>query len=245
MNEYEAIFARKSVRKYNGELKLSEEELELIMDKLNGLTPLVDGIEVEFEIKPCKETNCKFNAQYCVVAYSQEKEHWKENVGYKLAQLDLFLPAINVGACWYGMGRVKEKYVNGKRYAIMYCFGKCGEQDFRSRKEEFTRKKTEEIWKGEFLGGVADAVRFAPSACNSQPWRVVYEDGGTVKVYREKNTDNILTRTLSRYFNGFDMGIFMYIFETVLKREGYEFSRKLYPEKDGNPVLAAEYTLKQ
>ena len=75
MNEYEAIFARKSVRKYNGELKLSEEELELIRDKLNGLTPLVDGIEVEFEIKPCKETNCKFNAQYCVVAYSQEKEH--------------------------------------------------------------------------------------------------------------------------------------------------------------------------
>ena len=119
MNEYEAIFARKSVRKYTGELKLSEEELELIRDKLNGLTPLVDGIEVEFEIKPCKETNCKFNAQYCVVAYSQEKEHWKENVGYKLAQLDLFLPAINVGACWYGMGRVKEKYVNGKRYAIV------------------------------------------------------------------------------------------------------------------------------
>ena len=33
MNEYEAIFARKSVRKYNGELKLSEEELELIRDR--------------------------------------------------------------------------------------------------------------------------------------------------------------------------------------------------------------------
>ena len=31
------------------------------------------------------------------------------------------------------------------------------------------------------------------------------------------------------------MGIFMYIYETVLKREGYEFSRKLYPEKTAIP----------
>ena len=44
------------------------------------------------------------------------------------------------------------------------------------------RKSVEEIWEGEQIHGVSDIVRFAPSACNSQPWLV--KNNGELSVYR-------------------------------------------------------------
>jgi hypothetical protein len=42
---------------------------------------------------------------------------------------------------------------------------------------EYDRKSVEEIREGEQIAGVSNIVRFAPSACNSQPWYVKNKGG--------------------------------------------------------------------
>ena len=51
-----------------------------------------------------------------------------------------------------------------------------GTEKFRKDMFKSKRKPFEEIWKGEQIQGVSDIVRFAPSACNSQPWYVEREE---------------------------------------------------------------------
>ena len=50
--------------------------------------------------------------------------------------------------------------------------------------EIFKRKPLPEIWRGSSLG-VAEIARFAPSACNTQPW-IVENTGKDLLVYRFK-----------------------------------------------------------
>lgn len=242
MNLYDAVFKRKSMRKFNDNLKISEEEMQLIRDKLTEIKPLADGIEVEFIIKRRQETNCKFNAEYCILAYTQEKPLWKENIGYMLEQLDLYLTTLNIGCCWYGMGRTDEKELDGKRYAIMFSFGKSDEKDFRTDVKQFDRKNAAEICNGELPNKIANAVRLAPSACNSQPWHAEYIDN-IIYVYRKRKTDNVLTRALSKYFNGFDMGIFLFILEISLARYEIEFKRELFDSEEKDLTLLAKYAI--
>lgn len=241
---FDVIFKRKSVRQFDEKLKLSESEMRAIQSKIDSLIPLAQDIEVEFVIKNRKETNCRINGEYCILAYTQDKPLWKENIGYMLEQLDLYLASLNVGCCWYGMGRTNEKERNGKRYAIMFCFGKSLESDFRKNVSEFDRKPADEIWTGVKAEEIASAVRLAPSACNSQPWKAEF-DGKEIKIYRKAKTDNILTRALSKYFNGFDMGIFLYITEVTLRHYGKTYNREIFDNEERQLTLLAKYNLKE
>ena len=170
-----AVYKRKSMRKYSSQL--TNEELAQIKDYLQQLKPLCPDVKVEYEIVPCKDTNCKFNGEWCLLVYSEQANLWLANIGYMLEQWDLFLASLNVGVCWYGMGKVAEAEKNGLKYGIMLCFGKCEEADFRKDLSEFTRKDTDDFWSiGDsdnddlVFGKVGQIVRLAPSACNSQPW---------------------------------------------------------------------------
>ncbi len=242
MELYEAVFKRKSMRKFDEKLKISDEEMNLIQSKLKSLKKLTPETEVEFVIKPRRETNCRINAEYCILAYTQDKPLWKENIGYMLEQLDLYLATVNIGSCWYGLGKTKEQELNGKLYAIMFCFGKSTSNDFRKDENEFDRKKVEDIWQGLKNDNIANAVRLAPSACNSQPWKVK-NDGKEISVYQRQKTDNVLTRALSKYFNGFDMGIFLYILELALDKHGYLYERQLFDNEETELTLLAKYAV--
>ncbi|MCH5152740.1 MAG: nitroreductase [Clostridiales bacterium] len=236
-----AVYKRKSVRKYSEE-KLTTEELAKVKEFLTQAKPLVPDISVECEIVPCSATNCKFNAEYCVIVYSEEKNLWLANVGYLLEQWDLYLSTLNIGVCWYGMGKVNETERNGKRYAIMLSFGKCEESD-RKNLDEFNRKDVSAFWNGNGYAEVAEIARLAPSACNSQPWKVV-EQGNTLKVYREKGKTPLLSNVLFKHWNKVDIGIFLAFLEIALESEGYTFERQLHPDTDGKRcVLTATYTL--
>ena len=245
-----AVYKRKSVRKY-GKEKLTCEELTAVKDCLHKAKPLVPEIKVEYEIVPCKDTNCKFDAEYCLIVYSQDKNLWLANVGYILEQWDLYLTTLNIGVCWYGMGKVDEVEKKGLKYAIMLCFGKCGEDDFRKDVSEFNRKKVSELWRvtdaslsSELLDTrVAEIARLAPSAVNSQPWRVERE-GNTLKVYRVKSKIPVLADRLFKHWNKVDIGIFLAFLEVALESEGYAFERTLHSDADNkNCVLTATYSI--
>ena len=243
-----AVYKRKSARKYSGQL--TSEELTEVKEYLQRLKPLCPEIKVEFEIVPCKDTNCKFNGEYCLLVYSEEANLWLANIGYMLEQWDLYLATLNIGVCWYGMGKVEETEKNGLKYGIMLCFGKCGEEDFRKDVAEFKRKETDEFWAiGDddsddlVFGEVGKIVRLAPSACNSQPWGVEQE-GNTLKVYRVKGNTPVLSSVLFKHWNKVDIGIFLAFLEVALESEGYAFTKELHPDTDSKKsVLTATYTL--
>lgn len=235
------VYKRKSMRKYTAQL--TDAELNEVKEYLTQLKPLCPDIKVEYDIVPCKDTNCKFNGEYCLIVYSEEANLWLANIGYMLEQWDLYLAMKNIGVCWYGMGKVEEKERNGLQYGIMLCFGKCGEDDFRTDVSEFNRKKASDIWTGATDAKLVDIARLAPSAVNSQPWKVV-QVGNQLRIYREKGKTPILSNILFKRWNKVDIGIFLAFLEVALESEGYAFTKELHEDTDDKrSVLTATYTL--
>ena len=140
---YEMIFKRKSFRRFTGANYLSEDEIQEIQNHIQRLQPLVDDIKTEFRIVPRKQTTCK-RGEYCILIYSEAKEHYLHNVGYMAQQLDLWMASKNIGACWYGMGKPVEMRYNGLDFVIMIAIGKAEEKDFR---KDYTKAKRKDISK--------------------------------------------------------------------------------------------------
>ncbi len=111
---------------------------------------------------------------------------------------------------------------------------------FRSK-----RKSVEEIWEGERIPGVTDIVRFAPSACNSQPWLV--KNDGELSVYRYKKPGKrgIMPADKVSFYNCIDMGILICFMDICLGHSGIDFDKTLYPDtgEDQEYVLNAKYRL--
>ena len=229
---YDTIFKRKSFHLFLnvGNEKISDCELALIERAFKGFTPLFPDVKTAIRIVPESETSCRRGAQYCILLYSEKKDGYLQNIGYLGEQLDLYLPSLNIGALWFGLGRTKEKSFDGLEYTIMIAIRKI-DDDTKFRKDmlKSKRKPVEEIWEGETIGGVTDVVRFAPSACNSQPWKVV-NDGNDLFVYRRQKPGKvgIMPANLVSYFNRMDMGIFLCFMDLCLKRNGKEYIREAF-----------------
>ena len=168
---YDMIFKRKSFRRFNAALHLSNDELQCIHEKLKRLKPLVDDIEVKCKLVPIEQTTSK-RGEYCLLIYSEEKEHYLQNAGYLFEQLDLYLASKNIGMCWYGMGKTEVASLDGLKFVIMLALGKGIEGEFRKDYTKAKRKDTKDIWPGDLISKVAEVVKYAPSSCNTQPWRV-------------------------------------------------------------------------
>ena len=238
----ESIRKRRSVRRYSDE-KLSQEEYDKVESYLHRLKPLIPDLRVEFQIVPCSETNCKFNAEYCLLVYSEEGNLWLTNVGYMLEQWDLYLASLGIGVCWYGMGKVEEERQCDLMYAIMLSFGKCDADAFRNGTDDINRKAASDFWTGCGDERLGEIVRLAPSAVNSQPWRVEQVEN-KFNVYRQKGGVPLLSAQLFERWNKVDMGIFLCFLDVALESEGYRYSRVLGTESDeGKRVLVATYTL--
>jgi len=102
-------FKGKSFRGYNEKFNLTQGELSDIQNKITELNPLAEGIEIEYKIVPRDKTTSK-RGEYCLLIYSEEKEHYLVNICYMFKELDLYLASKNIGVCWYGMGKVKDPY---------------------------------------------------------------------------------------------------------------------------------------
>lgn len=108
--QYKMIFKRKSFRRFNQDLKLSNNELSDINEKIKRLIPLIDNIDVKYRIVQREETTCK-RGEYCLLIYSEEKDGFLLNIGYMFEQLDLYLASKDIGICWYGMGKLKNQNI--------------------------------------------------------------------------------------------------------------------------------------
>lgn len=222
---YEMIFKRKSFRRFNETLSITDDQLTDICNKIESLHCIDEGIKVNYKIVRRGETTCK-RGDYCLLIYSEKKPRYLQNIGYMFEQLDLYLASKNIGVCWYGMGKTDCGEYRGLDFVIMMAIGKGLETDFRKDYVKSKRKETAAIWQGNSGFNIAEIVKYAPSSCNTQPWFVTCENNN-LNVYRIEGGKSIMPKEKIHYYNSIDMGIFLCILEITLMRKNYKFSRIL------------------
>lgn len=231
---YEAIAGRKSFHVFRGigDGSITNDDLADIMAAISELRPLDPAIRTAVRIVPARETNCRVGAQYCILFYSEEKDDYLRNIGYLGEQLDLWLVSRNIGTLWFGLGKTGEKEFEGLPFVIMMAVARVDDsRKFREDVSESKRKPIGEIWSGDMIPGVTDIARYAPSAVNSQPWRVERE-GDRLSVYRSRRplVGGIVGVSAASFFNRIDMGIFLCYLELCLQHEHIAYTRELFPD---------------
>ena len=232
---FDMIFKRKSFHLFRniGKEHITNDELKNIEEYFSKLKPLVDDIKVK--IKIVKEgATCRRGQEYCILFYSEKKENYLQNIGYLGEQLDLYLVSKNIGTLWFGIGKVDEKQCDGLDYVIMIAIAKVDSvEKFRKDMYKSKRKELQEIWNGENYLNIANIVRFAPSACNTQPW-IVESSEKKLKVYRyrKQGKRGIMPKDKVIYYNQIDIGIFLCFLELCLKKNNIDYNRNLYIEEN-------------
>lgn len=240
---YKQIFRRKSYHTFRerSNESITQDELDDILKAYKSFDKLFD-IKTDIKIeKDNKGLNIR-NSEYIIKIFSEVKDGYLQNVGYIGEQLDLYLFSKNIGALWFGIAKSNEIY-NGLSYVILIAIAKV--DSYRKDMFKAKRKEIDEIWMGDDLG-VANIVRFAPSACNSQPWYVENKDN-KLYVYRKSKSGKvgIMPKGASIYYNQIDIGIFMCILEICLMHNNIEFEKELYKDNQefDIPQLNAIYKI--
>ena len=210
---YDMILKRKSFHLFRnvGNHNISIDEIEKIKQMYETFVPLYPDIKTTIKIVAANETTCKRGQQFCILLYSEKKDNYLQNIGYLGEQLDLYLVSQNIGTLWFGIGKTDEPSFEGLDFVIMIAMSKIDdEKKFRKDMFKSKRKTMDEIWQGELISGVSEIVRFAPSACNTQPWIVEHVDN-KLYVYRYKKPGKrgIMPADKVVFYNQIDMGIFL------------------------------------
>lgn len=228
---YPAIYKRKSFHLFRniGNESILSEELHEIKEAYQHFSALCPHIKTAIRIVPAEETTCNRGEEYCILLYSEKKEHYLQNIGYMGEQLDLYLTGKNIATLWFGIGTTNEPRYENLDFVIMLAIAKAtDESKFRKDMFESKRKPIEDIWVGEPIKGVSDIVRFAPSACNTQPWMVEHT-GNTLHVYRcrKQGKRGIMPADKVSYYNQIDIGIFLCFLELCLLHEKISYKVEL------------------
>lgn len=244
---YKMIFKRKSFHLFRniGNEHITEEEINDILEEFSNFKSLIDDIKVK--IKITKDSTCSRGQEYCILFYSEKKDNYLQNIGYLGEQLDLYLVSKNIGTLWFGIGKTEEKKLDDLDFVIMIAIAKVDSPDkFRKDMYKSKRKEVTEIWDGNSYLDIANIVRFAPSACNTQPWKVE-SSKNELKIYRYKKEGKrgIMPKDMVIYFNQIDMGIFLCFLELCLEQNNFNYNRSLFIEEnhDNEYNLLATYKI--
>ncbi len=244
---YDMIFKRKSFHLFRniGNEHLTQDELNDIEEKFSKLKPLDKDIKVK--IKIVKNKSVLRGQEYCILFYSEKKDNYLQNIGYLGEQLDLYLVSKNIGTLWFGIGKPDEQKLDGLDFVIMMAIAKVDSEDkFRKNMYKSKRKDLSEIWTGESFLDIANIVRFAPSACNTQPWKVEAIDK-EIKVYRyrKEGKRGIMPKDKVIYYNQIDIGIFLCFLELCLEHNKTNYKREIFVEENHENEfnLTAKYIL--
>lgn len=240
---YNTIFKRKSIRKYRKE-PLESSKLMDLQKFMEKLAPLYGDIKTEIAILPEKDIKLllPIRSPHYIAIYSETKNGYLQNAGFMLQQVDLYLSANGMGACWLGLGLPQKESAsrNGLEFVITMAFGYADEPLHRQSTTEFKRKSLPEISSADGAEELLEAVRLAPSASNTQPW---YFSGSADRIIISRRLPNILKEALYSKFNRIDIGIAMYHLWIAALHQGktIEFTRDNYAVPKGNEYMATAH----
>ena len=188
MTSYEAIFRRRSIRKYKND-EISPAMLEKI-EKFG---------EDAIGIRP---------APYYVALYSEICEDYRKNAGCLMEQLSLYLFTKGIGSCYQGGAKLKKDQEKDLELVMIMAFGYPAEPLERSY-EDFRRIELKKLVTirgafGKVQRKLLEAARLAPSAMNRQPWRFVSSED---RIHLFVKKPGKLGYQTQQDFNLFDAGV--------------------------------------
>ena len=213
MDLYNAIWKRKSVRKYDM-TPLEDEQLSRIMQFAESMKPLYPGIKTAYEIIAGVKNFMAAKAPHYFAILSEETDGYLENAGFMFQQMDLYLTSIGLGSCWLGMAKPAEKLNAELPLVITLAFGKADESPYREL-SDFKRKPLSDISSGD--DARLEAARVAPSAVNNQNWFFAAESG-KIDVFQKKAAIGIFEK-----MNRIDIGIALCHLFVATEESGREF----------------------
>ncbi len=170
---YEAIFRRKSVRKY-APGKLDPAMMEKVVAHLAELKPLFPEIRTELKVMTNQEVKGMFkvDAPHFLAFFSEVREASPTNAGFMMQQMDLFLSAHGIGSCWQGGPKpIRESMKVSKfEFVTLLAFGPPAEDIHRKSISEFKREPLANISEVKGYDDLLEPARLAPSGMNNQPW---------------------------------------------------------------------------
>lgn len=218
---YDAIFHRKSVRKYDS-APLPEPVIAELKAYCGTITTLVPEIETELQVLSPEQI--KVNAPHAICLFSEKKDGWRMNAGFIMEQIDLYLSANHIGACWQGTAKPEKGKVSapaGMEWVATICFGTPAQPMHRDDTSQFKRNTLNDISDISDLYHVLEAARLAPSAMNSQPW---YFGGNAEKVTVSRKKSLLLDK-----LNQIDIGIALCCLWLALHHQGKRASFDFTP----------------
>lgn len=224
MTLYETIFTRRSVRKYDKEpvdSSLIEDIKKFIAD-----TKQFEHQNARFEIVSNDQIKGS-SAPHHILAFCDDNDSAYANVGYVLEKTDLYLQSIGLGSVWLGMAKPNEKPTD---YCILLAFGKT-DVPCRTSVQDFNRLPLKEISNAD--NSIANAARLAPSAVNSQPWKLHFEDNKILVQYFGRGLMKLILR---KKLSKIDLGIITRHLETALLNEQKEIL-SIEPKSSGKEFM--------
>lgn len=196
MEIMELINTRKSVRTFDGR-KVSDGEKKKILDYANQIKNPYD-IPVKFIILDSEEYDLSspvIEGEDCYIAAKVPKvKHCEEAFGYSFEKMVLYAWSLGIGTTWIGgtLNRpVFEKAADTKDDEYMMIVTPIGYPSDKPSKVDSKLRETvlgderlpssELFFENDFNKSLKtsedclEAVRWAPSAANRQPWRIVKE----------------------------------------------------------------------
>ena len=254
----ELVKSRRSVRTFDGR-EVDAEDLQKLSSFMDDLDNPYE-IPLEFKLLNAKEQklSCPVvgGTDLYVGVKAKRVPHLEEAVGYSMEKLVLYAQSLGIGTVWIGgtMDRAAfERAMELGGNEIMPCVSPLGypakkmsvkeslmrkgvKADSRLAFEElffdgsFDKPLTEE--KAGSLGGVLETVRWAPSAVNKQPWRVVVKENAA-HFYLKRNKGFISDAVGD--MQKIDLGIALCHFALVAEENGMNLNFQI-----NNPGIAAE-----
>ena len=268
MELYDAIFYRKSTRKYSNK-KVKEGLLEEVKNACSQITYLNKELDIKAHVVDrghlvhfLMGKKCKVKAPHYIIVTSNKGNDYLQNIGFAMEEVVLKLTTLGLATCWLECNIKREdilefvqlkdsdeekndtiveseekneesKNVNLEQPYSIIAFGYPDEDEklFRTNKD-VDRKRISHVCRklDKNLEKIVEALRWAPSVKNSQPW-ILYNNSNMVHLYEEKQKKNIKDNKIS-------MGIARRHFDIACNNFGLEVD---YSKIDVKKRMAKEY----
>jgi nitroreductase len=237
----EIVMGRKSVRTYDGR-NLTPEDLQSIKDYAAGITDPWD-IKVDWVFMDAEEYGLSSpvlaGEKMYVTGLVDKVPYADVAFGYAFEQLVLYAWSLGIGTVWIG-GTMKRDHFEksagltaGRRMPCIsplgYPAAKKSVKEVMMRKgvkADVRRPASETFFDGDLstpleetgsIAKVMELVRWAPSAVNKQPWRIIRKDGRYH--FYEKHDKGYISDAVGD-MQKIDIGIALYHFVRGLEEEG-------------------------